>query len=125
MFVHGFGLVELALALEIQGQVVHVAHHRVAHGDTAEPVKRHVELALALQSKAHHAVGFGRLFVRLQFARLRHQEPLRRQGQVPDRQQHGGQHQLDPGGSTRQQPIFGTQHGHEQHQRDDRRHTCR
>ena len=82
VLIHGLGLVELALAFEIQRQVVHIAHHRVAHGNPAETVKSHVELTLALQSQAHHAVGLRRFFVRFELARLGYQEALGRQRQV-------------------------------------------
>jgi hypothetical protein len=76
VLVHGLGLVELALALEVQRQVVQVVHHGVAHGHAAEAVEGHVQLALALQGQAHHAVGFGRLLVGLELARLGHRKRL-------------------------------------------------
>ena len=59
VFVHRLGLVELPLALEIKRQVVHVVHQRVGERHAAETVEGHVQLSLALQRQAHHAVGFG------------------------------------------------------------------
>jgi hypothetical protein len=43
---HALGLVELALALEIEPEVVQVLHQRVGERDLAELVPRHVELTL-------------------------------------------------------------------------------
>ena len=63
MLVHGFRLVELPLGFKIKRQTVKIAHHRLAQGKPAKPVKCRVELVLALQSKPHHAAGLCGLFV--------------------------------------------------------------
>ena len=118
-------LVELPLALEIQCQVIQVAHHGVVHRYAAKAVERHVELALALQRQAHHAVGLCRLLVRLQLAGLRHQEAFGGEGQMPDRQQGRRQHQFDPGCATRQEEKFSAQQSDKGDQRDNGRGTGR
>ncbi|MCY1366047.1 hypothetical protein D9M69_529240 [compost metagenome] len=63
VLVHRFGLVELALALEVQRQVLEVVHQCVAEWHAAHAVKGHVQLPLPLQRQAHHAVGLRRLLV--------------------------------------------------------------
>ncbi len=82
MLVHSLGLVELALALKVHGQVVQVAHHRVAHRHAAEAVKGHVQLALALQSQPHHAIGFCGFFISLYLASFGDQEAFGGEGQM-------------------------------------------
>ena len=120
MLVHGLGLVELAFALKIEREVVHVAHHGVAHRDAPESVERHVELALTLQRQAHHPVGFSGLLIRFELAGLGHKEPLGRQREVPDGKQDRGKNHLHPCRATRQKAELDTQHAREQYQRDER-----
>jgi hypothetical protein len=107
VLVHGLGLVELALALEIERQVVQVGHHLVAQRHALEPVEGRVELALALQRQAHHAVGLGRLLVGLHLAGFGDQEALGGERQVPDQQHRRRQHQLQPGRAAGKQAVLG------------------
>ena len=93
---HVFRLVELAFALEIERQVVQVVHHAVVHRHLAELVPGHIELALALKREPEHAVGFGRVGVGLDFARLGENETLGHEQDVADHEQHQRQHQLQP-----------------------------
>ena len=58
---HGLGLVELALALEIKGQIVEILHQGIVHRALAELVERHVELALSPGRQGQHAVRLGRI----------------------------------------------------------------
>jgi hypothetical protein len=80
------GLVELALALEIQRQVVDVLHHLVILRAQAEFVESHVELALALEGQAKHAVGLGGFRVGFFLAALGDEEALDRQQQMAHQQ---------------------------------------
>ena len=125
VLVHGLGLVELALALEVQRQAVQVAHHGVTERNPAEAVERGIKLTLTLQRQAHHAIGFSRLLVGLQFAGLGDQETLGGQSQMPDDQQHRRQHQLEPGRIARQQAELGAKQADKCHQRDDCCHARR
>src|SRR6266705_5014018 len=50
-----FGLVELALALEVEREIVEIVHHGVVQRHLAEVVEGHVELALPLEGEAEHA----------------------------------------------------------------------
>ncbi len=114
---YGFGLVELPLALEIEGQVVQVFHHRIRQRHLAELVPGHVELSLPLEGQRQHAVGFGRLLVRLHLAALGHQEALGGQQQVADQQQGRRKHQLQPHQLTGHQHEVGGQQRDEQRRR--------
>ena len=89
---HVFRLVELALALEVQREVIQVVHQAVVHRHLAELVPRHVELALALKREPEHAVGLGRVGVGLDLARLGEDEALGDEQNVADHQQHQRQH---------------------------------
>ncbi len=93
---HRLGLVELALAFEVQRQVVHVLHQRVVHRALAELVEGHVELALALEGQAQHAVRFGRIGIRFFLAAFGDDEALDRQQQMADQQQARRHHELQP-----------------------------
>ena len=123
MLIDRLGLVKLPLALEVQRQVVQVAHHCITHRHTAKPVEGRVKLLLPLQGQTHHAVGLCGLFVGLQLARLGHQEALGRERQMAYDQQHSGKHQIHPGSARRQHAELSTQQQHEQHQSDDRSST--
>ena len=52
VLVHRLGLVELALAFEVQRQVVQVAHDGITHWHAAKAVECGVELLLPLQGQA-------------------------------------------------------------------------
>ncbi len=90
------GLVELALALKIQRQVVDVLHDLVILRAQAEFVEGHVELALPLEGQAEHAVGLRGGRVRLLLAALGDDEALDRKQQMPKEQQTRRHHQLQP-----------------------------
>src|SRR5258707_5902996 len=92
----GFGLVELALALEVEPKVVEVVHDGIVKGHLAEVVESHVELALPLESEAEHArVGRG-LRVGYLLAALSDDEALGHEQDVAYDQQGEGQHELQP-----------------------------
>ena len=132
---HRLGLVELPLALVVERQVVHVFQQAGVHRTLAELVEGHVQLALALEGQAEHAVGLGRIQVRLFLAPLRHQEALGGQQQVAHQQQRGWHHQLEPqqlgrhqrevGGQQRRQDAGGDRRAHaglEARQQNDQVH---
>ena len=125
VFIDRLRLVELALALEIERKVVQVLHQRIAHWHAPEAVERRVQLSLTLQRKSHHPVGFGGLFIRLEFAGLRHQEPLGGECQVTDHQQRSRENQLQPERRPGQQPELGAQQTGEQDRGDRPSHAGR
>ena len=96
VLIHRLRLVELALALEIERQVVQVVHQWRIKRHLAKLVECHVELALSLERQTKHAIRFRRLDIRFLLAGLSHNEALGRQQQVPNQQQGGRHHQLDP-----------------------------
>ncbi len=106
VFVDRLHLVELALALEVQRQLLQVVHQRPAVGHAPEPIESQVELALPLQRQPHHAVGFGRLFIGLHLARFGGEKTPRGQHQMPQQQQRSGEHQRQPGGRGREQAVL-------------------
>ena len=124
VLIHRLRLVELSLAFKIQREVVHVVHHRVVERHLAELVERHVQLTLPLERQAQHAVGLGRFHIRLLLAGLGNDIPLGCQQQMPDEQQCGRHHQLDPhGGRHHQYEVRDHQH-HQNAQRDHGRRPC-
>ena len=110
-------LVELALALVIQRQVVEVFHQPVVHRALAELVKGHVELPLPLEGKAEHAVRLRGLLIRFFLATLSHQEALGCQQQMPEQQQRSGTHQLHPDARPQHDPELRPQQQHQNTQR--------
>jgi hypothetical protein len=89
-------LVELAAALEVERQAVHVLHHLLVQRRLAELVERHVELALLLEREAQHAVRFRALRVGLLLAALGDEVVLGGEQRVADHEERGGQHELHP-----------------------------
>jgi hypothetical protein len=73
---HGLGLVELALALEVERKVVKIVHQAVGQWHLAKLVPSHVELALTLIGQAKHTIRFGGAFIRLDLGALGHDEAL-------------------------------------------------
>ncbi len=119
VFVHCAGFVELALALEIQRQVVHQVEQAVVDlVDALELVERHVELALALEGQAEHLVALGALGVRGLLALLGDAELLHRHEQMAEHQQQGRRGQLEPQGAAGKQHELGHQQGDHQAGRD-------
>jgi hypothetical protein len=86
----------MALALEVQRQVVEVVHHRVIEGALAKIVECHVELALPLECQAQHARVCRGGGVRCLFAALGHGKTLGNQQHVADHQQRQRPHELQP-----------------------------
>ena len=74
---HRLGLVELALALEIEAEVVEVVGERLGHRHLPELVPGEVELALSLVGEAEHAVRLRRALVGLDLGALGDDEALR------------------------------------------------
>ena len=59
VFVYRLRLAEVALAFEVLRQMVEIVQKRAADRHLAQALKGHVQLPLALQCQAHHAVRFG------------------------------------------------------------------
>ena len=76
VFVDCLCLVELALALKVHRQAIQIAHNRFVHWHTAESIKCHVQLTLALQGETHHTVGLRGFFICLYLPCFGHQEAL-------------------------------------------------
>ena len=116
----GFGLVELALTLEIQSEVVQHIHQAVIQRHFAELVEGHVKLTLPLERQAQHAIALCGIGIGFELALFRHQETFRREQQVADQQQCCGQHQLQPHRLGRHQDEMDRQQQYEQAARDSR-----
>ena len=101
---HRLGLVELALALEIEGQAVEVFHHRIIERALAELVPGQVQLALGLVGDAQHPVRLRGLGVRFFLAAFGHQETLGGQCGIADGEQRNRAHQLYPHQLAHHQP---------------------
>ena len=82
-----FGLVELTLALIVEGEVVHVLHQPLVHRAFAKLVECQIELPLPLKRERQHAVRFARFKIRFFLAPLGHQKALGGQQQMADHQQ--------------------------------------
>jgi len=93
---HALRLVELALALEVERQVVEVVEQRLGKRHLAELVPGEIELALALVGEPEHAVRLGRGLVGFELGALGDDEALRDQRGMADQQQRRGQHELQP-----------------------------
>ena len=121
MLVDRLRLVELPLALEVEGQVVQVVHHRAVERYLAEFVKRHVELALALERQAQHTIGLRGFDIRLLLAGFGDDITLGGQEQMPNQQKRGRHHQLDPHAGRYHQREVGRHQRDQDAQGDQRR----
>ena len=83
---HGLGLVELALTLEIERQIVEVFHQMIIERTATELVEGCVELPLPLIGQTEHAVGFGRFKFGFFLAALGKKEVLGGQQQMAEQQ---------------------------------------
>ena len=101
VFIHRHGLVVAMLLFELMGQVQQIALHLRQAARTAQALKSHIQLTLAHQGQAHHALGFD-----LCGRRRSHRLVLR----------------IDPHQQDLHQP---TQHQHRRRQSERQRHRSR
>ena len=88
--------VELTFALKVEGQRIQRLHHRIVKRTFAEFLKGNVQLALALESQAKHAVTLGAGFVGVCAKSFNHAKAFQSHHQVSAQQEHERCNQLEP-----------------------------